>query len=59
MTCISLNLRHIHDLVLLSIKAEVIRFINFSQAFHLVSNNRLLIKIAATRVDVRVVVLYG
>jgi len=29
MTCISLNLRHIHDLVLLSIKVEVIRFINF------------------------------
>ena len=28
MTCISLNLRHIHDLVLLSIKEEVIRFIN-------------------------------
>jgi len=27
-TCISLNLRHIHDLVLLSIKVEVIRFIN-------------------------------
>jgi len=28
MICISLNLRHIHDLVLLSIKVEVIRFIN-------------------------------
>jgi len=33
--------------------------IDFSQAFDLVSNNRLLTKIAATRVDVRVVVLYG
>jgi hypothetical protein len=29
MTCISLNLRHILDLVPLSIKVEVIRFINF------------------------------
>ena len=27
MTCISLNLRHVHDLVLLSIKVEVIHFI--------------------------------
>jgi hypothetical protein len=33
--------------------------IGFSQAFDLVSNNRLLTKIAATGVDVRVVVLYG
>ena len=29
MTCISLNLRHVYDVVLLSIKVEVIRFIHF------------------------------